>query len=255
MIGTWNRGFMALAASALTLLAASPARAQLAPRNGCADCHIATPAAPGQGHVQDWDRSPHGRASVTCSACHGGNPATFERSQAHSGIVHPSDPKSPLHRRNIPATCGMCHTGPFVAFQDSRHYALLREGNQDGPTCTTCHGDTAGRVLSAKALASQCAGCHGPKEVAPRAGRVDTTRALYETLAALREEMKLARSLIRRVSDKTRQAELTSAYQQAEVPLTRAINAGHKFVYDELRDNLARAQERVAELLARLVNR
>ena len=252
MRSLWVGGF---AVFGLTLLVTTVARAQIAPKDGCADCHIATPTAPGQAHVLDWDRSPHGRASVGCSACHGGNPGTFERVLAHKGIVGSTNPESPLHRQNVPATCGKCHAGPFVAFQTSRHYELLRTGRYDGPTCITCHGETAGRVLSAKALASQCARCHGPKEVAPRPGRVEATRELYESVGVVREQMKLAQKLIKQVNDKTRRAELTMAYQQAEVPLIRAVDAGHKFVYDDLRENLARAQDRVTALMARMVNR
>jgi hypothetical protein len=48
---------------------------------------------------------------------------------------------------------------------------------------------------------------------------------------------------------------LTDALQQAQVPLTRAVNAGHRFVYDDLRENLATAQKRVEALLSTLANR
>lgn len=243
------------ASAGLVLVGPSPSRAQIAPKNGCADCHFATPAAPGLAHVLEWDRSPHGRAAVVCSACHGGNPGTFEPALAHRGILGPNDPKSPVHRRNVSTTCGRCHAGPFVAFDRSRHAEVLRSGSREGPTCVTCHGETDGRVLSAKALASKCAACHGPKEVAPRAGRVESARALYESLAVVREQMKLARNLIKRVEDKTRRAELTAAYHQAEAPLVRAVDAGHKFVYDDLRLNLAQAQGQISSLMARMVYR
>jgi hypothetical protein len=39
------------------------------------------------------------------------------------------------------------------------------------------------------------------------------------------------------------------------VPLTRAINAGHKFVYDELEEYLGVAQGRIEKLMARIANR
>lgn len=141
-----------------------------------------------------------------------------------------------------------------MAFEDSRHYQLLQEGNSKGPTCSTCHDEVSGGLLSAKALASRCNWCHGPGEIAPRAERARVVREQYESLAAVREELKLAQSLIRRVSDKTRRTELTTALEQAQVPMTRAVNAGHKFVYDELRDQLAVAQKRAEALLARLAN-
>jgi hypothetical protein len=142
-----------------------------------------------------------------------------------------------------------------VAFQDSKHHELLKSGAQNGPSCSTCHGEVEGRVLSAKSLAARCNQCHGPGEVAPRAERARQVREQYEALASVREQMKLAQSLIKRVDDRQRRADLTAAYEQAEVPLTRAVNAGHRFVYDELREYLAIAQARVAALLSTLANR
>ena len=240
---------------AVGLLAASPSSAQIAPQSGCADCHYAHPEAPRRDHLESWDRSPHGRNNIGCEKCHGGNPKVFEDLPAHAGILSPASAKSPVNRRNLPTTCGACHTGPFVAFQDSRHYELLQSGNEKGPTCSTCHGEVGGRVLSPKALESQCNECHGPRELAPRAARARQVREQYEGLTVVREQMKLAQSLIKRVDDRKRRASLTEAYEQAQVPLTRAVHAGHKFVYDDLREYLAVAQERVEALLSTLANR
>lgn len=234
---------------------ATHASAQIAPESGCADCHYARPDSPRQDHLEAWDRSPHARNNIGCERCHGGNPKTFEAVAAHVGILAPSNVKSPVNRRNLPRTCGACHTGPFVAFQDSRHYELLQSGNNRGPTCSTCHGEVDGGVLSPKALASRCNECHGPGETAPRADRTRQARDQYEALTVVREQMKLAQSLIRRVDDQKRRAALSDALQQAQVPLTRAVNAGHRFVYDDLRENLAIAQKRVEALLSTLANR
>lgn len=237
------------------LVTAASASAQIAPQSACADCHYARPNSPRQDHLEAWDRSPHARNNIGCERCHGGNPKIFEALLAHVGILSSGNAKSPVNRRNLPTTCGACHTGPFVAFQDSRHYELLQSGNNRGPTCSTCHGEVDGRVLSPKALASRCNECHGPGEAAPRAERARQVREQYEGVTVVREQVKLAQSLIRRVDDQKRRAALSDALQQAQVPLTRAVNAGHKFVYDELRENLATAQKRVETLLSTLANR
>lgn len=251
-----RRALLAVIVSAASLLTARPAQGQgQTQQSRCADCHFANPDAPRADHLEDWDRSPHGHQNVGCEKCHGGDPREFEPLLAHRGIVGPGNPTSPVNRRNLPTTCGGCHVGPFVAFQDSQHYKLLESGSEKGPTCSTCHGEVDGRLLSPKALASQCNECHGPHEVAPRAERAQQAREQYESLAAVREEMKLAQSLIKRVSDKKRRAELTDQYDQAQVPLTRAINAGHQFVYDDLREYLGLAQKRAEALLAKLANR
>ena len=231
------------------------AAAQIPPQSGCADCHFADARSPRRDHLEAWDRSPHARAGIGCEKRHGGNPRTFDGLPAHSAIIDPIDLKSPVNRRNLPATCGTCHAGALAAFQGSRHYELLRSGNRSGPTCSTCHGEVEGRVLSPKALASECNDCHGPGEQAPRAERAREVREQYETLTAVRQDMKLAQSLIKRVDDKKRRAALIEAYQQAEVPLERAIDAGHQFVYADLREYLAVARARAGVLLATLANR
>jgi signal transduction histidine kinase len=109
-------------------------------------------------------------------------------------------------------------------------------------------------LLSAKALESRCASCHGPGEVAPRAERARQARELYDGISVVREQLKLAQSFIRRVDDKTRRAQLEIAYQQAEVPLIQAIEAGHRFVYDDLRERAAVARTRTEALLKQLAN-
>lgn len=234
-------------------LVSAPASAQQSSR--CADCHYAQNAVPGQDHLYDWDRSPHARNGVGCEKCHGGNATVFEKSLAHRGMLSPANAKSPVSRANLPNTCGGCHTGPFVAFQESRHFELLKSGDAHGPTCSTCHDAVAGNLLSPAALEKQCSHCHGPKEIAPRAARAKNARAMYEGLNAVREQLKLANTMIKKVDDKQRRADLMGEYEQATVPLTRAINAGHKFVYAELDEHLKVAQERVEKLMSRIANR
>lgn len=228
---------------------------QIAPQSGCADCHFSDPRSPRRDHLESWDRSPHARANIGCEKCHGGSPHTFERFLAHSGIVSSFDAKSPVHRRNLAETCGACHAGPFVAFQKSKHSELLRSGSPNGPTCSTCHGEVDGRVLSAKALASECNECHGPAERAPRAERARLVREEYEALKIVREQMKLAQSLINRIEDKKRRAALADAYQQAEVPVQEAVDAGHQFVYADLHEFVAVARSRVEALLTDIAAR
>lgn len=241
-------GFVLLGA----FLVAGSASAQQDSR--CADCHFARPDAPAQEHLREWDRSPHGRNNVGCQKCHGGNEASVEPFIAHRGILSPANPESPVNRVKLPATCGGCHVGPFVAFQDSRHYQLLQGGDHRGPTCSTCHGEVDGRLLSPKALESRCNECHGQKGLAPRAERARDVRQLYDGLSIVREQVKLAENFIKRVSDRPRRQELQDELEQAKVPLTRAIAAGHRYVYDDLRTSLATAQQRTEALLAKLAN-
>jgi len=235
-----------VAAAAVLLPAAASGQSY---RSTCADCHFARPEAPAQDHLFNWEHSPHGRNNVGCEKCHGGNATTFEILLAHRGLLPASSSKSPINRRNLPSTCGGCHVGPFVAFQESRHYQLLESGKEHGPTCSTCHETVGGRLLSPKALEARCASCHGVNEIAPRAGRAQAARQAYDRLAALRLDLRAAQGSIKKIADPARRTTLLDAYGQAEVPMIRAVNAGHRFVYDDLLEYVAVAQKRVDGLL------
>jgi cytochrome c7-like protein/cytochrome c554/c'-like protein len=243
--------FVCVTTALLTL--ASVAIAQ--PSNRCADCHYAQINPPNPDHLLDWQRSAHARNSIGCERCHGGNAAVFEPFLAHRDILDSSHRRSPVNRVNLPTTCGRCHVGPFVAFQKSIHYHLLESGSEDGPTCSTCHDSVAGRLLSAKALESRCNQCHGARQLAPRADRATHAREMYEALGAVRAQLKIAKQMIKKVADKQRRADLMDLYAGAEVPVTRAVNAGHAFVYDELQAHLVTAQQRVDRLMAAIGNR
>ncbi len=230
----------------------SPLMAQQ--QSSCADCHISALEPPAPYHFNAWERSAHGRNRVGCESCHGGNATTFESFRAHQGILDSRDPASLVHRRKIPQTCGACHTGQFVAFQDSGHYALLREGNQDTPICTTCHENVGARLLSPKGLAKQCSKCHDEGKITPRPEYPVQGKQLLEGIREVRALMDEARPLIRRVKDETRRESLQYTYDQAEVPLIEAVLAGHSFVFDRLEERLGVARRRAETLLERLAN-
>ncbi|MGE3190038.1 MAG: cytochrome c3 family protein [Vicinamibacterales bacterium] len=247
----------ALIAGALLLLP-DTATAQT---SRCADCHFANVGASGsqmsafaERHLEEWDHSPHARNNVGCEKCHGGDATTFEAFRAHQGLLNSRNPASPINRANLPRTCGTCHTGPFVSFQKSKHYELLRGGNDDVPTCTTCHGEVGAHLLSPTALASRCSTCHGANGIAPNTDRPADARLLLTEVASVRGSLDEARGLIRRIRDAGRKAELEEEYRQAEVPLIEAVQAGHEFVYDNLRERLALAATRANALLERLAN-
>jgi hypothetical protein len=239
--------FLALAAA----LAVAPAFAQ---GNRCADCHLANGGEPWPDHQTDWDLSAHGRKGVGCEKCHGGDATSFESFLAHQSVLNSANPASPTHRQNIPKTCGRCHPGPDVAFQQSKHHELLRSGDPKVPTCLTCHGAVSARLLSPKALAGTCNGCHGEGKAAPRPERAARAKLLLEEVHATREQLGAARTLIRRVPDGARRHRLEEVYEQAQGPLTQAVHAGHRFVFDDLEERLAVARRRTDALLAELAN-
>ena len=238
----------------LLLAVAGSADAQGVSQSRCADCHFANPGSVSASHLSDWDTSAHGRRNVGCESCHGGDPKTFEPFVAHQNILPRTNPASPVHSMNLAKTCGTCHAGPFVQFQKSKHYELLRAGDKAAPTCATCHGEAAGVRLSPRALEGQCAQCHGAGKIAPRPEYPAEGRLALEGLRETRALLRDVRSAIGRVKDPARRASLEQAAQQAEVPIIEATHAGHAFVYDQLRDRLVAARARLAALFERLAN-
>ena len=244
----------ALFGTTLTLLIvpASPAFSQ---QNRCADCHFANPMAPAAEHLMEWARSTHGRNGVGCEKCHGGDADTFETLPAHRGILNSANPSSPVNERNLAATCGTCHAGEFVAYQKSRHYELMSKGDFRVPGCTTCHGAAGSRGSSSpKTLESQCKQCHNLNGIAKKSEVPEQARAMYEAVNESRSVLNVAKTLVGRVTDKTRKAQLEQAYQQAEVPLIQAVQAGHAFVFDDLKERLLTSRRRIEALLGELAN-
>lgn len=248
-----RRSLVLPAVLALAWLAGGREAAAQSPSR-CADCHFANPGSVSSSHLSEWDLSTHGRRNVGCETCHGGDPKSFEPFVAHNGILAFTNPASPVHRANLPKTCGTCHSGPLVQFQRSRHYEILRAGDRNGPTCSTCHGEAAGVRLSPKALEAQCASCHGARKVAPDLDLPARGKMAVEGLRNARALLKDLRRAIARVKDPARRHALEAAAQQAEVPIIEATQASHAFVYDQLDERLATANARLLALSDRILN-
>jgi hypothetical protein len=247
-------GVGAAIVAAAVLCSAISAGAQGVSTSRCADCHLANPGSISPAHLTEWEMGPHGRRSVGCDSCHGGDPTSFEPFVAHQGLLAFANPASPVHRANLPKTCGTCHVGPFVNFQRSTHYKLLRAGDADAPTCATCHGEAAGIRPSPRALESRCSQCHGRGRVAPRPEYAANGRLAVEGLRETRQLLREARNAIERVKDPVRRKQLEADAQQVEVPIVEATQSGHAFVYDQLEERLQTARTRLAALLGRLAN-
>jgi hypothetical protein len=222
--------------------------------NHCADCHFASGLGRGGAHLADWERSPHGRADVGCEKCHGGDPTTFDAYRAHRDVLNARNPASPVHPANLPRTCGGCHPPALAAFQKSRHYEMLREASDGGPTCSTCHGEVAAILASPKTLEGRCRSCHGVGKRAPRADYPPEARRVLEQVQDVRDLLRQAMPLIRRTKDVERREDLQAIYRAAEAPLADAVAAGHAFVFAQSEERLASARERAEALLELLAN-
>lgn len=164
-----------------SLLTFVPALA--ADANTCADCHGKQ-----TGRLQEpvslWQDSVHQQVGIQCVNCHGGNPWSEKRKQAHSRangwIGKPN-------AGQIVKLCGTCHGDPgFMKqynpnartdqldnYRTSRHGEnILQKKDGRAATCASCHG--AHDVLKATNprshvyatnVVNTCASCHEDKEL------------------------------------------------------------------------------------------
>ncbi len=220
----------------------TPARAQNQEpdyrNNNCVICHstVAEPL-----HVSsryyEWQNSRHQMRGVGCDKCHGGNPATNDPKRAHEGVLNVDDPRSALHYRNQPETCGKCHQSVVKAFVQSEHYQKLK-GLGLGASCNTCHGHMATQVVtSPKATADMCARCHDsinyltPRPEIPQ--RANATMLAFQRANAVINwaMLLLAEAQKRGLDPKAEQAELKAAKDA----LTQAQLAWHAFKLEVVR--------------------
>jgi len=148
----------------------------------CARCHADpvfirrfNPALPTDQYAKYKD-SRHGERlfragdskAAQCVSCH----------TAH-GILRPNSPRSSVHPRRVPYTCGRCHadeeymagyvgsdgkllpTDQLREFETSVHgRALLDRGDLGAPACNDCHGNHAAMPPEISSVAQVCRNCH-----------------------------------------------------------------------------------------------
>ena len=135
----------------------------------CATCHAT--------EVEQYRASIHGRARdhgnadvPTCQSCHG---------SAHAALPS-GDPHSPVNKRNLPDTCGSCHSNPQLAakymftevrpveaYRLSVHGRATQQGNLNAASCSDCHGthdilpvsDPHSKIWKQN-VAATCGQCH-----------------------------------------------------------------------------------------------
>lgn len=141
----------------------------------CATCHEDT--------VKAYAKSVHGQAkqngmvdAATCASCHG---------PAH-GILGASDPASKVAKKNLPDTCGACHSNPdflakhkipfakpVEAYRLSLHGREVAKGNASAASCSDCHGShdilasqNPGSKVNRAHVAETCGVCHNDVQAA-----------------------------------------------------------------------------------------
>ncbi len=137
-----------------------------------------------------YEQSVHGKAvaagsekAAVCTDCHG-----------EHDILGARDPKSPINKFNVPATCAKCHNDIKQAYVQSIHGQAIARGNWQAPVCTDCHGihtikapKDAGSSVASANVKNTCAACHQSvslsNEFGVPGGRVDSYLASYHGMA------------------------------------------------------------------------
>jgi len=123
------------------------------------ECHATIMEKFAKNNYEQWTASKHALFNVTCDKCHGGDPAADVKELAHKGVLNSSETNSRVFYRNVPETCGNCHTNELNQFKESKHYQNLRALKQ-APSCDTCHVPHEFRILNASEFQDVCSSCH-----------------------------------------------------------------------------------------------
>jgi hypothetical protein len=158
---------LAVAISWLLLAASSGAAEQTARvEDSCVDCHSDPDFLVTNKKLYEyygaWQLSVHEQEGVACSDCHGGNPRTSDKKDAHSDEVASSNKTSGVNFKNIPTTCGQCHDEIYDSYRKSNHFKHLvaQESELQGPNCVTCHESMSTVVLNVTTVKAACVRCH-----------------------------------------------------------------------------------------------
>jgi cytochrome c553 len=114
-------------------------------------------------YFRDWEISIHALEKVTCVACHGGNPNSTDKKEAHGKDIQQL--LTPIKYERISVTCGKCHEENANNYKKSKHYKMLTEKGDYSrltPTCVTCHGSINTSIPKHDAIADICTSCHNP---------------------------------------------------------------------------------------------
>ena len=126
--------------------------------------------------VKQWQESIHGKNNVTCPACHGGDPSSFNKPKI-KGTGYLGKPS----RTEIPEFCARCHsetswmrqynkrTDQLSQYKTSKHGMNLYQKNDTKvAVCTDCHGrhdipevSNPASLANHKNIAETCSKCHG----------------------------------------------------------------------------------------------
>jgi len=196
--------------------------------NSCVNCHKNIPKDTfiGENYMK-WRTSVHSAAGITCDRCHGGNPEKRTRQEAHLGVYNSSNSKSKVFYKNVPRTCGVCHTMEYKAFRTSVHYEELQSKGL-GPNCVSCHGGKAASIVTPDEMSEICTRCHNPRKQIDPNVPTQAYHALYLMLLT-RDLLDWAEDFYKLSSSTGKKREARKLLDNAHQELDEAIASWHTF--------------------------
>jgi formate-dependent nitrite reductase cytochrome c552 subunit len=185
-----------------------------------------------------WYGSVHGEKGITCDQCHGGDPQQSKKSKAHLGVLSSKKLKSPIYFKNIPETCGSCHSGVFQEFKKGLHYQNLKK-DRLAPTCTTCHGFQMDiQAVIPLRIVGRCTICHNiDQKIKPEVPDI-AKQALAESEKA-RKKIELAQFMIDLGKEEGRELkEAKALLEDSRGRLKKSGELWHRFHLDEFKKEL-----------------
>ena len=159
------------------------------------ECHATIIDKIAKSNYEQWTNSKHAMFNVTCDNCHGGESGSDLKEPAHKGVLRSSETNSSVFYRNVPETCGKCHTNELTQFKDSKHYQRLKALKQ-APTCDTCHNPHEFKVLNASEFQGLCSSCHNiDMKIAPDIP--DKAVNAIENAEKLKNEIRIADAAVK----------------------------------------------------------
>ncbi|HEY9245511.1 MAG TPA: hypothetical protein VIO11_01565 [Candidatus Methanoperedens sp.] len=159
------------------------------------ECHADIIRKTATDNFQQWANSEHSKYFVTCDACHGGDPGAKTEKEAHAAMKGINDTNSSIYFKNIPETCGKCHSEELDHFKNTMHFQRLR-ATSSGPSCITCHQPHTFKILKASELTNLCSVCHNSRDQAATAGVPKDAKQALEKAGELKEEVQKAQAAI-----------------------------------------------------------
>ncbi|MFZ2409976.1 MAG: PGF-CTERM sorting domain-containing protein [Candidatus Methanoperedens sp.] len=177
------------------------------------ECHADTIDKIAKSNYELWTKSKHAMFNVTCNNCHGGDPGSGIKEKAHIGVARSSESNSTIFYRNVPETCGKCHTDELNQFRNSAHYQRLKALKQ-APTCDTCHQPHEFKVMNVSEFHDLCSQCHNTDMRIAPSDAPDKAITALENAQKLKNEIKLADNAIKQA--KTEEKDVSAAQKDLD---------------------------------------